>query len=475
MRLFTLLHRWLGVVFCLFFAMWFATGIIMHFVPFPALTEAERYVGSAPIDFVRVAEDPARAVAASGIAGVIRVRLVQRSDGPIYVVSSSAVMKALRAADLADGAVRLDRLALAIAKENARRRGLADANATVAGSARYDQWTVAARFDRHRPLYRIALNDNAGTELYVSSATGEIVQETTGRARVWNYVGSVAHWIYPTALRRHADVWTVTVWSLALVALVGAMAGAFLGIVQVGGSETRLLPPHHGWQAWHHRFGLVCAPFVLTFMFSGWLSMDSGLLFSTGQPTGHDAEIVAGTPDWGALPRDEPKRAGGQIREAEWFAFNGSIYRRERTGLSDQSMTRAAPPGGAAPQQRYLSAAELDALAPRLAPGCAAAAIVKRDDDYAFASNTPDAPAFRVPCGGVWFDIDGATGALLEKLDPSARIYYWLSDGLHTLDFPVLAAHPRLRAALVVTLCGCGFLFSLSGIILAVRRLRLCL
>ena len=37
MRALILLHRWLGVVFCLLFAMWFATGIVMHFVPFPVL------------------------------------------------------------------------------------------------------------------------------------------------------------------------------------------------------------------------------------------------------------------------------------------------------------------------------------------------------------------------------------------------------------------------------------------------------
>ena len=40
-RALILLHRWLGVTFCLFFAMWFATGIVMHFMPFPALTEAD--------------------------------------------------------------------------------------------------------------------------------------------------------------------------------------------------------------------------------------------------------------------------------------------------------------------------------------------------------------------------------------------------------------------------------------------------
>ncbi len=34
------LHRWWGVAFCLLFAMWFARGIVMHFVPFPARSES---------------------------------------------------------------------------------------------------------------------------------------------------------------------------------------------------------------------------------------------------------------------------------------------------------------------------------------------------------------------------------------------------------------------------------------------------
>lgn len=42
-------HRWLGIAFCLLFAMWFASGIVMHFVPFPSLTEVERLAGLARI------------------------------------------------------------------------------------------------------------------------------------------------------------------------------------------------------------------------------------------------------------------------------------------------------------------------------------------------------------------------------------------------------------------------------------------
>jgi hypothetical protein len=58
MRALILLHRWLGVSFSLLFAMWFSTGIVMHFVPFPGLTEAERIDGLTPIDPSQGPYDP---------------------------------------------------------------------------------------------------------------------------------------------------------------------------------------------------------------------------------------------------------------------------------------------------------------------------------------------------------------------------------------------------------------------------------
>ncbi len=64
MRVLILLHRWLGVAFCLLFAMWFASGIVMHFAPFPVFAEADRFAGLAPIDPASVRYGPAEAVAA---------------------------------------------------------------------------------------------------------------------------------------------------------------------------------------------------------------------------------------------------------------------------------------------------------------------------------------------------------------------------------------------------------------------------
>ena len=43
---------------------------------------------------------------------------------------------------------------------------------------------------------------------------------------------------------------------------------------------------------------------------------------------------------------------------------------------------------------------------------------------------------------------------------------------LHKLDFEPLSSHPELRASLIVALCLCGFAFSVTGVVLAWRRLR---
>jgi hypothetical protein len=122
LRALILLHRWLGVAFCLLFAMWFASGIVMHFVPYPSFTAADRRAGLAPIDLARVKASPSEALAASHIGNSARVRLTQRSDGPIYLISSSFVTIALHAADLSEATVKSPELAHAIASDYAMRR-----------------------------------------------------------------------------------------------------------------------------------------------------------------------------------------------------------------------------------------------------------------------------------------------------------------------------------------------------------------
>ena len=222
MRILVTLHRWWGAAFCLLFAMWFASGIVMHFVPFPARSETARF-------------------AASGAGG--------------------------------NHGIRSEQDALGVGAAAARSRGLDPSHASVA-PIDHDQWTVAGDYDSDRPLYRLAVNDDAGTEIYLSSTLGEVVLVTTQNTRLANYFGSIAHWIYPTALRRHTELWSALMWWLSLVATIGASVGMVIGFVRLGTGAA-----YQGLQRGHHILGLIFAPFLLCWIFSGFLSMNDGRLF----------------------------------------------------------------------------------------------------------------------------------------------------------------------------------------------------
>jgi hypothetical protein len=463
----TFIHRWLGVAFCVLFAMWFATGIVMHFVPFPALTETERVAGLANIDRSAVRYDAAAAAEAAKIEAPVRIRLIERSDGPVYIVLSASRTAAVHAVDLTPAAVDSSALALEVAANHARARGLQAGDARIAAFEAHDQWSVPNNLDAHRPLYRIALGDTEGTELYVSSITGEVVRDTTRFERTWNYAGSVIHWIYPTVLRRDWGAWDATVWTLSLAALLTALAGAVLGVLRVRPRRGKLATPYRGWHAWHHWMGLACAVFVLTWIASGWLSMDHGRLFSTGTLDAAQTSALQGSPAPLDLAASTPLPVGA--REIEWFVLGGRAYRRDRFDATSQRLIAGGEPFADA--RAFLRADEVTAAAQRLSSACGEAHVVHASDAYAIASAMPAAPVYRVVCGDAWLHVDGASGAALEKLDASRRAYRWFYSALHTFDFPALVARPALRTALIVALCALGLAFSATALVIAWGRI----
>src|SRR6202790_1632275 len=82
-RWLTWFHRWAGVVLCLLFAMWFASGAVLHFVGFPSLSRGDHHAGSEAIDLSRVFINPSDALARAPLA--IDLRLVSVAGRPVYV------------------------------------------------------------------------------------------------------------------------------------------------------------------------------------------------------------------------------------------------------------------------------------------------------------------------------------------------------------------------------------------------------
>ena len=463
-------HRWAGVVLCVLFFIWFASGMVLHFVGFPSLSDQDRARFAEEIDLSQLRIEPSAAVAE--VSDAQDLRLLSVAGHPRYVIVSATQGLVAIAGDSGERSPPLSSdTARVVAEKFGRHKATA-----VDGPFDFDQWVVHQQFDLQRPLFRVRMDDDQHTDLYVSARTGEVVQQTHRRERMWNWCGAVIHWIYFTPLRHSWSAWDRTMWSISLVALVTSVAGVWLGFVRLAANRSagrKGLSPFRGWMRWHHVIGLFASIIVVTWILSGWLSMDHGRLFSIGKPAATESVNFASAAAWGKLSAREISLLPARVREIEWFAFDGRIYRRERLDLTSQRLSLAADATQAPePGRAFLQPDEVTAAVRRLAANCLPAVAVNVIDDYPVHSAMPNAPVYRSVCGDIWFHVDGASGAMLEKLDASRRAYRWAYGALHTLDFPSLIARPLLRTALIVTLCGLGFAFAVTAMVIAWRRLR---
>lgn len=68
--------------------------------------------------------------------------------------------------------------------------------------------------------------------------------------------------------------------------------------------------------------------------------------------------------------------------------------------------------------------------------------------------------------------VDGEDGHIITVISASRLAYAWLYYALHSFNVPGLAAHEWLRMIVVLIPLSAGFLFSVTGIVIGIRRLR---
>jgi len=471
-RWLTWFHRWAGVVLCLLFAMWFASGAVLHFVGFPALSNHDRHRGSADLSFEQVTISPVEAL--ERVSNAKDIRLLERDGHAAYLVQTGSggwsAIGAQSGAPLPD-------VTVSEARDIAESFGSAQA-VSATGPIFYDQWIVHQHFDPFRPFYRIRLNDAEQTDLYVSARTGEVLQRTRFAERAWNWVGAVVHWIYFTPLRQSWSTWNQVVWWVSLVALISVAAGTWLGIVRMLANRAAGragLSPFRGWMRWHHLIGLFASVIVITWMLSGWLSMDHGRVFSMGRAT--DAQ--------------EARLRGMTVSDVAQAATVESLRRMAPAAeitlnaIDDRAFLTAYESRTGAGRVVFLN--DVANVLPQL-PDSVMLEGIKRvwpsatttapqagaDGLYRHAESAgEDAEGFVVGDGAaVRTYVDQLSGRFLVVMDLSRRSYAWIYYGLHTLEFPGLIEHPALRTFLVLFLLALGFLSSATGVVLSVKRLK---
>ncbi|HEY5759641.1 MAG TPA: PepSY domain-containing protein, partial [Steroidobacter sp.] len=390
-RLLYLFHRWAGIVLCLFFALWFVSGIFMMYVEFPQLSKPERLVGSRLLNFSAATLTPADALAKlqwkdftrkatpSAIEQVAvtepeqqptarSIRLAMIAERPAYVIQpdNGAQPRVV----FADNGEVLRNVTIEMGEEAAAgfEQRSANVHTTLAfdGSVQTDQWTVSAALNDHRPLLKYAVDDPAGTVLYVSSVTGEVVRDTHGTERLLNYFAAVTHWLYPTFVRKYPLLWEWMVDILSGVGVVLAITGLWIGWLRWNRRARPGKPqvPYKGLMRWHYFTGIIFGVLTVTWVFSGLLSMNPLNLNPPRRAQADQQLVYTGK----SLTLDDfelPSQGFGALAvEADLVHYVGQPFYRVTDRDGDTRMVAGSDRATTLPDANAMLA-----LAPHLIPG----------------------------------------------------------------------------------------------------------
>jgi PepSY-associated TM region len=493
-----LTHRYAGIVLSLLVVLWFATGITMMYAGgMPRLTPETRLEKLPNLDLARVRLTPAQAAEAGLIDEPGRAVLLSIMGRPAYRFGAGEPTTVF-----ADTGEVLEGATLAQVRTIASRfAGVTEDQVNhVATLTRVDQWTLVQ--SRQLPLHKFRVNDEHGTELYVSPRTGEVTMVTTRRGRALAWISTIPHFFYFAALRENQPVWyQFVVWTSGLVCAL-AVLGLVLGVVQ------SFKQKYTGAMKWHYVTGLVFGVFTATWAFSGLLSMEP-FEWTNSRPLEVRRDVFTGGPiDLGKYAAMRPAEwdhlvDGRGIKEIELARIQDEHYYMVRLANdpeADKRPERLHQPyyiTGRAETDRLLVRADtlqirrepfsVESLVARLRAELPEVPILEQqllaeyDSYYYSRQHLTPLPVLRVKFadpGETWFYIDPSNSTMLSQVTRLSRVERWLYNGLHTFDFPVFYdMRPLWDTAMIVLLLGClasssiGLGLGFSRVARGVRRL----
>ena len=479
-RLLLFVHRWLGVALCLLFLLWFPSGIVMMYWDYPSVTPADRIEHAAPLRAASIKVSLSDALANSGSSQPRQARLATFDGRPVYRFRGGRD-EAIVYADTGEVQEEVtramaDRIAAAWTSRSV-------STADVDTLSDVDQWTLQQR--AAMPLWRYSWND--GQELYISQASGEVVQHTTRSSRFWAYLGAIPHWFYFTPLRKHGPQWSsVVIWSSG-IATVSALIGIVIGLwmyspakrYRYAGKPTSI--PYRGQKRWHTVFGLIFGLGAATWAFSGMLSMDpfptrtGGPAGGRAAPVGEIRQALRGRLQLAAFGPKDPRQALEELRDApvkeiELVTVGGSPFYIATLALGD---SRVVPIDGTAASQfdpRWLMNG-VSAVAG--ANQIADMRVIDTYDRYYLDRRgrrpLPVVLARFNDAGATRIYIDPRTARIVGGHDSGDWMNRWLYHGLHSLDFPWLYEYRPLWDIVVIAFMIGGTALCVTSLILAWR------
>jgi hypothetical protein len=442
-------HRWLGVTLCLLFLLWFPSGFVMMYWDYPTVGPADRLAHVTALDPATIRVSPTEAAATAGVDAPAQVRLTTFAGRPIYRFASLGNATVVYADT---GKVRVEITQNDVATVAQTWSGQSVKTGRVEAVDVADQWTLQYRVRDLQPLWKFSWAD--GQQLYLSQATGEVIQYTTRASRVFAYLGAIPHWLYFTPLRRNGPIWSEVVIASSGVATVTALLGLVVGIwmyspfkrYRRNGRPTSI--PYRGWKRWHMIAGLIVGAGAVTWVFSGLLSMepfpepdDGGLLQSQQQMI---AQALRSPAPLDTFRDKDPRAALAQLRgldvkdlELTTFAGEPAYFATMAPGY-----TRIVPVSGE--PRPELDADRVVNIVKRVTQpvgGVAVGVLTQYDRYYLDRHRQAPLPVVWVELndpGRTRYYIDPKSARIVGGYSSSRVLDRWLYHGLHSMNFPWL-------------------------------------
>lgn len=336
-------HRWLGIVIALMFVIWSISGVVLLYTGIPHINAGERLSRLADLDLSAVTITPAEAASRYTEGEPFRLRISMHGDRPVYRINTGFVFGrwTIIYADTGELMSGLD--------SQAAMNWLASSYPEYADTLSYetylegpDTFTHSPLLQTHMPMHRIAMGDAANSKYYVSQYSGETVMKTTRISRILGFMGYNLHTMF---FFRQQSWWTSFLHWITWLGLGLASLGMVLGIWRFSKSPrymqrgVKYRTPYTGWWKWHHYAGVIFGTLMITWLFSGLVSMSeipgiSETLYTPSQIQA-GARSVQGQ---GAYVDLSPLTIKGlqhasntisnefPIKELELLVFNGETY-----------------------------------------------------------------------------------------------------------------------------------------------------
>jgi hypothetical protein len=478
-KIFLQVHRYFGFALSLLFVIWFLSGFAMIYVKYPTMRQNERLQNLPVVDLSHARLSLTEALEIAAIKDTLRtVRLGLLLNRPVYRITTTQNKNYAIFADQGNLLPPTDtllakKLAVAFVQNRCQPKKLETLT-------EIDQWMAGARSMGYQPpVHRIKMNDAAGTYLYVSTQTGEVVQMVNAKQRFLAWLGPIPHWIYPTVLLRHRPLWNnIIIWTSSL-GTVMCIAGMAMGFIRVKRNRNDLMnfsPYKKKWFRWHHYTGFVFGFFACTWVFSGLLSMTPWDWAPITRLNPEENKHWTGgifNPDLFTLPppiASEIFKNNLALKEIHFTQIHGKPYYQayqdeQHTELLLADHTQNHPFDLFLPENFLQKIKELNPTYK-----LTEAVVLSDYDDYYYAKNQyKRLPVLRVKIDTpekTWYYVDLKTGHVVLKHEKTSRLERWLYHGLHSLDFGFIFYKRPLWDMIMILLLLGGLLASSTGCVL---------